>query len=148
MSLRPGFTCRAIKTGGKLELTAPQAYKDKASRLPDGEYLVTIEKFVANRSRQQQRYYFGVIVKLFAAWLDEHGHEHAQLLAHETLKIACNPVMLVDPQTGEERIVGGSTQALDVEQFSQFCARCQQYLAEAPFRLYIPDPNEEKEFAA
>lgn len=138
---RPGFSVGAELKGGKLTLDNEQKYRGLVQRLRDGRYTVTIEKETHNRSLAQNRYYQGVVVERFAEYT---GDRHDD--AHEILKLHCNPKILIDFSTKREVVIGGSTAELNVEEFSAYCTRCQQWIAEHCDGLYVPDPNEDGEF--
>jgi hypothetical protein len=147
MSARPGFSIRATKRGGKIALSDEAKYKRLASRLPDGEYDVTIEKHVSRRSNQQNKYFHAVVVPMLAEYwgLDpdmRSDFEEAKAL----IKLHCNAktVELLNHETGESKdvTIGGSTSALDKEQWAKFIERCQRWAAEQ-FNVVIPDPDSE-----
>lgn len=142
---RPGFSIgselKDEKGRKRLDLDSEQRYRDLIRRLTPGRYTVTIEKETYNRSLAQNRYYQGVIVERFAEFTGD-THEDA----HEILKLHCNAKVIIDRTSGVEYTIGGSTAELNVEEFSSFCIRCQQWIAEHCDGLYIPDANEDGEF--
>jgi hypothetical protein len=143
----PGFTLNAVKEDGKLSLTNERRYRELVKRLPDGPYDITIEKYVARRSNQQNKYFHAVVVPILADYwgLDpEMPAEFAE--AKELIKLHCNAktVELTNKTTGEvkEVTIGGSTSALDKEQWGLFIDRCQRWAA-MEFGVVIPDPDPE-----
>lgn len=143
MSQRPGFTIAADLKDGKLVLDRERMAR-KLALLKDGKYEITVERWVATRSAKQNRAYWPCIVEPCSESSGYHPDE-----VHEILKRFCNPktVEMVNRETGEvtEVIIGGSTAALNVEEFSNYFKRCQQFAAET-WNCYCPDPNEEHMF--
>lgn len=121
------------------------------SKFKPGEYEITFgvvqyHKETKNRSAQQNRYYWGVIIKHAAAcFSDSRGESVSPDEAHEELKRHCNPILVVRTsiKTGEviTEFVGGSTKELLTDKFDEYCARCRVWLNEW-FGVYIPLPNE------
>ena len=100
----------------------------------------TLEKFKKERSKDQNAYYWAVIVKMIS---DETGYEknevHELLAAHfiGTKKIKIG---------GLEKEVYKSTAKLTTTDFMGYIEEIQRWSAEK-LNLYIPDPNElEKEY--
>lgn len=143
MSHRPGFSLPAELKGGTMTLSRSRL-KTLLARLKDGKYSVTVERWVDSRSERQNRAYWACIV----APISEHtGYEPDEV--HELLKRFCNTkrVEVMNKETGEvtEVEIGGSTATLNVEEFSLYFRRCQQFAAER-LDVYCPDPNEEYAF--
>jgi hypothetical protein len=141
---RPGFTMFAEKKDGKTTFDR-ERFKRLWDRLPDGKYDLTAEKHTHSRSLQQNKAYWALIVKPCS---DSSGYEEDDV--HEILKQRCNPkfVSVLNTDTGEieEMKIGGSTTTLNVEEFSAYYKRCQQFAAET-WDCYCPDPNEEGQFS-
>lgn len=106
-----------------------------------GEYRVTIVKKVKRRSGEQNAYYFGVIVDLFADWLRSQGHDVTDNDAHEMLKSRFLKKSLVDEKTGE--IIGEYTDSTALQstiEFSNYWERCAQWMAEF-CGIVVPEPS-------
>lgn len=152
MSQRPGFTIAAEKKNGKLTLLNERRYRELSQRLPDGPYDVTLEKHVARRSNQQNKYFHAVVVPMLAEyWGLDPGMKVDFEEAKELIKLHCNAktVELVNKETGEtkEVTIGGSTSALDKEQWGHFIERVQRWAA-IEFSVVIPNPDPEWMFNA
>jgi hypothetical protein len=137
------FAVRATKTPQGFEMDR-ERFRKLASALKDGEYTITVERYVANRSNRANAAYWACIVTP----ISEHtGYEKDEV--HALLKQFCNPkvVEIVDKDSGEvtEVTIGGSTASLTMEEFSLYFKRCQQFAAEK-LDVYCPDPNEEYAF--
>lgn len=143
MSRQPGFAMRAVKKGGK-RIMDRDRFERLWARLADGVYDFIVERHVATRSLKQNRAYWPCIV---APCSESSGYHPDEV--HEILKRFCNAktVTVLNKATGEmeEVTIGGSTTTLDVEQFSLYFKRCQQFAAET-WDCYCPDPNEEYAF--
>jgi len=142
-SHRPGFTLPAKKEDGKWSFDKHR-FQRLTERLSDGPYDFIVEKHVNSRSGKQNRAYFACIVRPCS---ESSGYEEDEV--HELLKRYCNPktVEMLNKQTGEveEVIIGGTTTAMNIEEFSLYFKRCQQFAAET-WDCYCEDPNEEHSF--
>jgi len=140
VSQHPSFTLSAAVKDGRLTFDHERLAR-LVRRLKDGKYDLIVERHVNSRSLRQNRAYWPCIVKPCS---DSSGYEPDEV--HEILKRFCNPktVEIVNKATGEveEVIIGGSTTGLNVEEFSNYFARCQQFAAET-WDCYCPDPNQE-----
>jgi hypothetical protein len=135
---------RAIETagvmhGGKIRLDDKRNVEAALAKYPDGlSVALTIEPLRAGRSLGQNKRYFAIL--RIAA--QDTGHTVPEL--HELMKWACNPLLVevVNKATGEveEATVGGTTTALDKEQFSEYTERVLHYLAEH-LGIVVPDPE-------
>lgn len=112
------------------------------STLPDGEYILTLEKQKKKRSINQNRYYFGVVLPILLHHFRQIGFNNIQTheQVHEILKFKFLKESIVnDDGTFLERIK--STTELSTSEFMDYVAEIQQWAAEQ-FDLDIPDPNE------
>ncbi len=93
------------------------------------------KRIVDNRSSQQNRYYWGVVVAMIADYMGERDHEEV----HNYLKAHFNPKPIT---IGEKKYsIGQSTKKLKVPQFEEYLAKVKEFAAKE-CGLYIPDPNE------
>lgn len=126
---------------------------DRIEALKEGKYTVYVLDEKPNRSLQQNRYYWGVVIKS----LQEHTGIDAEDL-HEFIKYRFNPMSLKQkvaengfwsrllgaigigkPQ--EELTLGASTKNLDTEQFMEMVERIRLWAIEE-LDFYIPLPQE------
>lgn len=121
---------------GQLQPVALAAFRQAMKRFPEGATVtikVTIER--PKRSVQQNRFWHGVVIPLFA----EHcGYEFDDMKDELALKLL--PKELTDMTTGEVRIVPGHTSALTTKEFNELIERAQRFGAE--LGIYVPDPKE------
>lgn len=146
---RPGFTIGMTwdREHKKTTLDSEARYRALMERLKSGRYTVTIEKEVQQRSNQQNKYFHAVIVPMLAEYwgLDPEMKEDFEE-AKALIKLHCNAktVEMVNHETGEtkEVTIGGSTSALDKEEWGLFIERCQRWAA-MEFGVVIPNPDPE-----
>lgn len=104
--------------------------------LPEGKYTVYVLDNKPNRSLQQNRYYFGVVLRA----LKEHTGISVDDL-HDLLKFRFNP-KLIQFSGIEETKIGGSTKDLTTEAFMEYIERVRLWALEDLDGLYIPLPQE------
>lgn len=115
--------------------TAPTHLKDVLSRfidLPEGEYLITIDKYFKKRTSPENRYYHGCIVEILA---NHTGFTKEEM--HEALKFKF---------LGEDDMITGlrkvySSKKLTTVQFEEYCSKIRAWASEY-LGCYIPLPNE------
>lgn len=128
-------TLGEVKGGKFVGLKGRDEFTAAMRRFPDGIIGVRFEVLREKRSLQQNRYWHGVVIPLFA----EHcGYELDEMKDALSLKLI--PKEVVDMDTGEVRIVPGHTSDLNTKQFNEMIERAQRLGAE--MGIYVPDPNE------
>lgn len=128
-------TVGEVKGGKFIGLKAREHFESAMRRFPDGIISVRFEVIREKRSGQQNRYWHGIVVPLFAEHCGHDVREMKDILALELL-----PKEIVDLKTGEVRIVPGHTSDLNTKEFNELIERAQRLGAEMD--IYIPDPNE------
>lgn len=113
----------------------------KAFDLADGVYELEIKKR-NKRSLQQNRYYFGVCVKMIQEELTQRGNDVSLQEVHDWLRSKFNYKEIVNYETGEYERVPKSTTELNKEDFGTYIERIQQFAAEF-LGINIPDPGEQ-----
>ncbi len=99
-----------------------------------------------NRSNNQNRYYWGVVIPLVQAGLKDAGYQRVTKDAtHRLLKKMFLIDEIVNPMTGEILSFEGSTADLSTKKFNGYVDEIAQWSAET-LQLVIPDPNEQMEF--
>ena len=115
----------------KLFLDKAQAFKDYLAGLSGKRVQVTVEKIKRSRTNQQNKYYWGCVVKLIA----EHtGHDPEQI--HEALKAMFSPKWYMG-----KTAVPTSTTLLDTLSFVEYTEKCRLWANEF-LGLQIPLPGE------
>ncbi len=129
------YECGGQIVNGELKPIALVAFRQAMKRFPDCQVSIRVELERPKRSMNQNRYWHGVVVPLFA----EHcGYEVAEMKDALALKLL--PKTVVDMETGEERIVPGHTSSLNTKEFNDLIERAQRL--GASMDIYIPDPGE------
>ena len=127
--------------GGKLIADEPELLK-AAFRCHEGKRIsLEVKRFRPKRSDPQNKYYWGVIVKMIS---DEMGYdEEDKETIHEKLKWECHYEMrIVGKGSDRKEIrVPMSTANISTLAFEQYEERCRRW-ASIELNLYIPLPNE------
>jgi hypothetical protein len=108
---------------------------------------VAISVVRAQRSINQNRYYWGVVVRaaregLADAWGLGSWQEVDAEMAHDLLKQQFNSRDLVNENTGEVLRVAGSTTALNKLEFEDYLENSRRWIQEW-FNITVPLPNEQ-----
>jgi len=107
-----------------------------------GRWRITACRYRRRRSDVQNRYYWGVVVRLFGDFLRDQGEQYTDEDAHEVLKAAFLRKSIVNQETGEiicETV--GSTAKLTTGEFIEYLDKCVAWLADM-FHIVVPDPNQ------
>jgi hypothetical protein len=129
------FECGGRIVGGKLKIEGRVVFEQTMARFEDGPVTVRITVGKKTRSLQQNRYWHGIVVPLFA----EHcGYGHAEM--KDALALELIPHEVVNLKTGEISRAPGHTSQLTVDQFNELIVRAQAL--GATMGIYVPDPNE------
>jgi hypothetical protein len=120
-----------VLPGGLLVLDAPKDYNRAVRALAGKHVELTIRKRKTARTSQQNRFYFGVVVKLLAEHCGYERDEMHEALAMRFLRIEDCPI------TGAPR--RKRTPQTDTEEFGQYLDSCIRLAAEQG--VVIPDPN-------
>ncbi len=99
-------------------------------------YRIEIKRDRENRSHNQNRYYWGVVVKMFS---DESGFTPDE--THELFKKEFLSYDKAFKNTGEAKTISRSTPDLDTWEFEQYLEQCRIYAA-INLEIVIPLPNE------
>lgn len=109
------------------------------------DIIITIERKRRKRSLMQSAYYWGVIVPLVCAGLNDLGYRVTKESTHEFLKSMFNKKELVNDQTGEILQTVGSTTQMSTSEMMDYFAEITQWSAEF-LNVQIPQPNEQISF--
>ena len=122
------------KINGKFDDLSKQILSD----LPDGKY--EIDKRKTKRSTDQNKYWWGVVVKLIADWLRSYGNDVTDNDVHEFLKMKYLGKREVNINGKNFERYRGTSELTTIE-FADMIAKVQRDFAEKG--LIIPDPNQE-----
>jgi len=128
---------RARIQNGQLLMADREAFKNEIAGKSDGEYIINLEKPV--RSNSDNRYYWGVIVKMVTDSLREHQKDLDPETTHEFLKQKFNPAIIILKDS--EQTVGKTTTKLKQDEFYNYCERIKRWSSEY-LEIYIPDKGE------
>jgi hypothetical protein len=115
----------------KLFLDKGEKFKQYLTGLNGKRVQVTVEKIKHKRTNNQNKYYWGVVVKLIA---QHTGHDPEQI--HEALKQMFSPKWYLGSV-----MVPNSTARLDTLEFVEYTEKCRMWGSEF-LNLNIPLPNE------
>lgn len=128
MPLDPIF--RGAIQKGKILLEMPKRFRELCCRLEGSQVEVVLRKHKRNRSNQQNRYYWGVVIHLLA----EHcGYEQEEM--HDALK---QKFLRIHDDT--ELPTVRSTASLNTAEFTEYIEQARRLAAE--MGVYIPDPGQ------
>lgn len=130
----------------KLHLYNREGFKEILSCFEGKEIALTIGERKTERSNNQNRYYWGVVVPLVRQGLKEAGYGNVMKSeVHKLLKGMFIKDEIVNETTGEILSFVGSTAELSTTAFNEFMEGIAQWAAEQ-LSLVIPEPNEQMKF--
>ena len=125
-----------FKRNNKLIRLAVQQYEGK-------EIEIIFKRKYKQRSHQQNRFYWGVIVPMFQGLIFEGwGEIRSAEEIHEILKAECNYEERVNPTTGEIKRFPKSTAELTTAEWLDYEQKIRQFALDF-FNTTIPEPNEQ-----
>lgn len=119
----------------KVVLNNESRYSENLKGLEGKEIELTIKEYKKERSRFQNRYYFGVVLKIIA---DYTGHDVEEL--HEVLKVMFLSTKDVE-MSGDIYSIPQSTTKLNTKEFEEYLERIRRW-ALMDLEVQIPLPNE------
>lgn len=130
------YETSALIVRGKLKLTTHerQGMERGLTQFADGYVTVRVEKAQRKRTDQQNRFWHGIVIPLFADHCGESVVDMKRTLALELIPVE------VKRFDGVVVVVPGHTADLNVAEFNDLIKRAQKLGAEMD--IYIPDPNE------
>ena len=122
---------------GKLELVNKEQFDMHLLTLPEEVY-VTVKsiKERENRSNQQNRYYWGCVIKLFSEHLGYTADEMHEILR---VKFLLRPVFVM--KNLDTVCIPKSTTSLTTVEFEEYITSIREW-ASIEFGCYLPIPNE------
>ncbi len=143
--IKPVFEAKI--ENGKLFFLNQKKFDEFIATKKDDKYKITVARYKKTRSDKQNRYYWGVVIKILN---EECGNFEPDddLVMHETLKrMFLDKIMsskLINKATGEllpqERITG-STKLLTTIDMESYLAKIRAW-ASMELGVNIPEPNE------
>jgi hypothetical protein len=134
---------------GKLKYTELDKFKHNIANLPDGYYSNTIKRVYNNRSNEQNKYYWGVVLPNLVEGLKDVGYAELSIEeAHEFCKNKfifqeTKNMCVVNKVTGEIQNIKyyPSTAKLTTTEFNEYFERIIIFASEY-LSINIPYPNE------
>lgn len=127
MSLSPIFA--GFVENGKLKLKEPEAFRKFISNLA-GDVEVVVKKFVPHRSKNQNKYYWGVVLKMISNHLGFFPEEVHESLKMKFLRIQETPIQ-----------IARSTNSLTTAEMADYIAQIQMWAA-SELSLTIPQAHQ------
>jgi hypothetical protein len=118
-------------------LSIRKAFED----LKEGAYELRIIRR-NKRSIPQNRFYWGVCVRLVHDGLKDLGHDISLEETHDFLKAKFNYTEIVNEATGEVERIPRSTTEMNKSDFAVYVEKIQQFAAEF-LNVQIPNPGEQ-----
>src|SRR6476660_3168562 len=106
----------------------------------DGSYYAEI-KTNKKHSRQQERYYFGLLIPMMTEGFNDMGYDFDEDQTHEEVKKMFLSTTYFLPD-GTETKVAGSTKKLTSSEYGELTEKCKRWSAEW-LSINIPDPGEQ-----
>jgi len=126
---------------GKLTLDNRQGFERDYLKIT-GRVDIMISPATNRRTNPQNRYYWGVVMKIMKAYYDEYGNTYTQQEIHELLKSQCGLTQtIIHPTTGEAIQITRSLSNLGDICTVGFNDYIDKIRAAYP-EIYIPAPNE------
>lgn len=125
---------------GQLHIHNRKRFDQELQCFKDGADVEVIVKKKGRRSNQQNRYYFGVVLKEIQLRLMELGTDTDIETLHEWCKLKFNTDKVVVPETAEVIEIGKSTTEFNKEEFAEYVERIIEWSASS-LSIYIPPPN-------
>lgn len=101
---------------------------------------ITFQRFGNKRTTKQNRYYWGVVVKMIKERFKELGHELDSDEVHDFLKGEFNKREIVT-ENDHHLSIPRSTKDLDSQTFNEYIEKVRQFAA-ITLEINIPDPDE------
>lgn len=140
---------RGITAGGKFTPANPIAFKAAFGAI-EGETAVAVRKYRANRSNNQNKYYWGVVLEIisdYTGYTPEEAHEMMKILFLSRLvKLKKKKAKTKRQNKAKKKAfmvrVTKSTASLNTAQFETYLEKIRRFAATKLDGLYIPLPNE------
>ncbi len=132
------------EVNGKTEIMNKKAVRLLFETAKPGKYVVTIDS-ANQRSTQQNKYYWGVVVWMCRKGMNDLGHDLDSDEVHSFLKGRFNYTEIVNKETGQMERIPRSTTKLNKEQFADYLEKIIQFAAEF-LNTTIEPPNTQTSF--
>lgn len=130
-----------ISDDGKLSVYNQQQLDAWRLKYAGSDIVLSVKLKRKKRSNPQNAYYWGVVVPMVTAGINQFGNDFEQEETHEFLKARFNAkeIELIE---GHYIEMPQSTASLDTKEFMSYLEQIQQF-ASSMLGLYIANPNEQ-----
>lgn len=133
-----------VDANGNLQANVSKQIRTLLKALADSSVVIEISKKRKQRSNNQNKYYWGVVVQEFRQGVLEMWGEHIDSQeAHEYLKLHCNFKEIINEATGEIIKLPISTTESNTLEFEEYLEKCRKLIYEY-FNVVVALPNEQK----
>ncbi len=129
-----------IDANGVLAMNGRELLTDWLRQHPEKHIELEIKVRRKQRSTQQNKYYWPVVVGMVCEALRHLGHDVDEQETHELLKSKFNSEKIVNDETGEVLEIPKSTARLNTVEMMDYIAKIQMWAAEF-LNIVIPDPD-------
>ena len=120
-------------TKGKLHLDMQPSYDRWLITLEGKRVTIEVKRFRKNRTNQQNRYYWGVMIEILSKELGYEPEEIHMMLREKFLRI--------HDDRHPDFVIAKSTARLKTHEFNDYIGAVQRWAAQE-LETYIPDPQE------
>ncbi len=133
-----------VSAAGRLPGQVHREFDDLVRSLAGKRVTIKLSLYRKKRSSNQNRYYFGVVVKAITEMFRDQGNNVDADDVHEFLKLRVGKLAQVFVTPDGEVLKGlGSTAKLSTQEFEVYMTKCRAFAAE--HGVMIPEPNEKHE---
>lgn len=133
------------KEGSSTKVHNRKRFLEQIGQLSDGRIEIIYRRVYKKRSSEQNRYYWGVIVKEFqTGYHTENGEWIDKEAVHTILQSEFNSKEVINKKTGEIIKVPKGTSKLTTSEYMDYIAECIRFIAEW-FHIEVPEPGEQSE---
>ena len=133
-----------INEKGELKIFDRLGFMREVKLMAGQDVWLSVEKLKRNRSNNQNRYYWSVVVKLCRAGLIDVGYRVSNEQTHDFLKSNFAVKELVNESTGEILTSIGSTTDMSTVDFMDYLDKISIWASEY-LSVSIPEPEEQVE---
>lgn len=125
---------KCVFKGGKPILEDPSGFKKECEKMEGKEGYVSIIPWRKMKSNEQNKYYRGCLVQIFAEYWGTTNQEAHEALSNEHLRVRLHPEM-------PEIVKSTANHEWNTEEWERYMEFLRKWGAQE-FGLYIPEPRE------
>lgn len=128
---------KAKNLNGQISVKDKEKFNEHLRTLPEEVELV-VKAIKESRSQSQNKYYWGVVVKIVA---DETGHSSEDIHDYLRTRLLQKWITIETKEGTREVCIVRSTTSLDTKEFCDYVSFCRQW-ASMELGVFIPDPGQ------